>query len=90
MLREKLVLLCFQQEENMTSSYDTYKDFFDVGVELYLQGKWKEALTNLHQCKKWWPTDQVCESLLDFMKQENCKVPANWKGFRQLPYENVL
>jgi len=61
-----------------------YKDIFDNALNMFLDGKWKEAKKKFDEVKKHMPKDGPTEVILKYIEDQNHTKPDNWKGSRQV------
>lgn len=71
-------------QKDLIGNYSEYKNTFEAAVDNYINGKWHEALDNLHWCLHLWPTDKPINVLVGFMASHKNMVPQKWKGYREL------
>ena len=71
------------QEKYTEKFYHEWK----VGFNLYLEGKWEEALPQLTLASNLGPDgyDGPCHTLIDYIEKHYGRAPIDWKGYR--PFE---
>jgi len=69
---------------SLCSDYSEYKHKFEHGLDMYLEGNWKEARQELSECLALWEADKPCQVILDFMAEHQNMKPLNWDGYRAL------
>lgn len=72
----------FQQD--LKGNPADYRALFENAVDNYIEGNWSSALEKLEECLQLWPTDKPGHVLLNFMASHNYRIPASWKGYREL------
>lgn len=57
---------------------------FNNGFEKYIDGNWEAAASKFEEGLKIFPSDGPTNTLLKYMRENNCTAPSDWKGYRAL------
>ena len=63
---------------------DMFYEFFNEGIEQYIEGNWNEAYNSLIKAKYLENNDGPTNVIINFLKEYNLEKPYNWKGYREL------
>lgn len=63
-----------------------FVEYYNQGMDLYVEGKWVAARQSLNRCRELKPSDIPTQMLLEFMEANKVgeEAPEGWKGFHPL------
>ena len=78
----------FMYDKDLMFAYESlnidFRQCFQLGVESYLRGEWKEAAEWLEKALCYKEEDGPCRTLIAFMEKFQFEKGEDWKGFREL------
>ena len=69
---------------NLKKKVEQFKENFDLGINLYLDGRWKEAYHQLLLAQSMNKSDGPTITIINFMEEYNFIAPSSWPGYRPL------
>lgn len=71
-----------QFKEIQEGLHPGFLEAFRKAVDLYLQGDFQAAYDGLVLATELKPKDGPSDTLMTYLKSQNCEAPANWPGYR--------